>query len=228
MRLSTELARLPQEAPDAEVMRALRELRQREWCASHGAILRDGRTSKSRSAISHLADVCIRFAYERALTQFAARFGTPLRSDGSPQSLVIIAMGKLGGARAQLLLRYRSRAAVSRRTARPRGSAASSTPSSFCVCAEDGPAARGAEADGFVYRVDLRLRPFGDSGPLAMCFAAFEHYLQQHGRDWERYAYVKARAVTGSSAIASSTTKCCGRSCIAAISTSACSSRCVT
>ena len=51
--------------------------------------------------------------------------------------------------------------------------------------------------DGFVYRVDLRLRPFGDSGPVAVSFDAFEDYLQQHGRDWERYAYVKARPVFG-------------------------------
>ncbi len=51
--------------------------------------------------------------------------------------------------------------------------------------------------DGFVYRVDLRLRPFGDSGPLAVSFDAIEDYLQQHGRDWERYAYVKARPVFG-------------------------------
>jgi len=51
--------------------------------------------------------------------------------------------------------------------------------------------------DGFVHRVDMRLRPFGDSGPLVASFAAFEDYLQSHGRDWERYAYVKARALTG-------------------------------
>jgi glutamate-ammonia-ligase adenylyltransferase len=51
-------------------------------------------------------------------------------------------------------------------------------------------------ADGFVLRVDLRLRPFGDSGPLVASFAAFEDYLTRHGRDWERYAYVKARPVT--------------------------------
>ena len=50
--------------------------------------------------------------------------------------------------------------------------------------------------EGFVYRVDLRLRPFGDSGRVALSFGAFEHYLQQHGRDWERYAYVKARPIT--------------------------------
>lgn len=50
--------------------------------------------------------------------------------------------------------------------------------------------------DGFVFRVDMRLRPFGDSGPLVASFAFFEDYLQAHGRDWERYAYVKARALT--------------------------------
>ncbi|MGD9843154.1 MAG: bifunctional [glutamate--ammonia ligase]-adenylyl-L-tyrosine phosphorylase/[glutamate--ammonia-ligase] adenylyltransferase, partial [Steroidobacteraceae bacterium] len=50
--------------------------------------------------------------------------------------------------------------------------------------------------DGFVFRVDMRQRPFGDSGPLAVNFDSFETYLQQHGRDWERYAMVKARPIT--------------------------------
>jgi glutamate-ammonia-ligase adenylyltransferase len=56
--------------------------------------------------------------------------------------------------------------------------------------------------DGFVYRVDMRLRPFGDSGPLVTSFAALEDYLQQHGRDWERYAWIKARPITGIDAYA--------------------------
>ncbi|MEH6453438.1 MAG: bifunctional [glutamate--ammonia ligase]-adenylyl-L-tyrosine phosphorylase/[glutamate--ammonia-ligase] adenylyltransferase, partial [Psychromonas sp.] len=47
--------------------------------------------------------------------------------------------------------------------------------------------------DGFVYRVDMRLRPFGDSGPLVTSFASIEDYYQTHGREWERYAMVKAR-----------------------------------
>jgi glutamate-ammonia-ligase adenylyltransferase len=50
-------------------------------------------------------------------------------------------------------------------------------------------------ADGFVFRTDTRLRPFGDSGPPVVSFSALESYLLQHGRDWERYAYVKARVV---------------------------------
>ncbi|MCL7653636.1 hypothetical protein M8371_31670, partial [Klebsiella pneumoniae] len=51
--------------------------------------------------------------------------------------------------------------------------------------------------DGFVYRVDMRLRPFGDSGPLVLSFAALEDYYQEQGRDWERYAMVKARIMGG-------------------------------
>jgi glutamate-ammonia-ligase adenylyltransferase len=52
-------------------------------------------------------------------------------------------------------------------------------------------------ADGFLFRVDMRLRPFGDSGALVASFSAFEDYLQGQGRDWERYAWVKARPMTG-------------------------------
>ena len=55
-------------------------------------------------------------------------------------------------------------------------------------------------AFGVVYRVDVRLRPFGRTGALSLSLRAFEHYLQAHARDWERYAYLKARAITGSDA----------------------------
>ena len=51
--------------------------------------------------------------------------------------------------------------------------------------------------DGFVFRVDMRLRPYGDSGPLACNFAALEHYFITQGREWERYAWLKARALSG-------------------------------
>ena len=52
-------------------------------------------------------------------------------------------------------------------------------------------------ADGFCHRVDLRLRPFGASGRLALSFSAMEQYYQREGRDWERYAWIKARPVAG-------------------------------
>ena len=52
-------------------------------------------------------------------------------------------------------------------------------------------------ADGFAFRVDMRLRPWGDAGPLASSFDALENYLVLQGREWERYAWIKARALTG-------------------------------
>ena len=82
--------------------------------------------------------------------------------------------------------------------ARPRATVRSSTRSSSSASGKRVAQLLGSPTDdGFVYRVDLRLRPFGDSGPVAVSFDAFEDYLQQHGRDWERYAYVKARPVFG-------------------------------
>ncbi|HET9047535.1 MAG TPA: bifunctional [glutamate--ammonia ligase]-adenylyl-L-tyrosine phosphorylase/[glutamate--ammonia-ligase] adenylyltransferase [Chiayiivirga sp.] len=53
------------------------------------------------------------------------------------------------------------------------------------------------DAEGMVYRVDMRLRPFGQAGRLALSFAAMEQYFQREGRDWERYAWIKARPVAG-------------------------------
>src|SRR5690606_23418709 len=49
--------------------------------------------------------------------------------------------------------------------------------------------------DGFVFRVDMRLRPHGESGPLALSFVGMENYYQTQGREWERYAMIKARTV---------------------------------
>ena len=60
-----------------------------------------------------------------------------------------------------------------------------------------GERAAAATADGFVYRVDMRLRPFGDSGPLVSSLDAMENYYHAQARDWERYAMVKARAISG-------------------------------
>ena len=53
--------------------------------------------------------------------------------------------------------------------------------------------------DGFVFRVDMRLRPYGQSGPLVQNFSALEDYYTTQGRGWERFAMIKARVVTGDS-----------------------------
>lgn len=148
--------------------------------------------------LSQLADTCIRFAYAAAYTALTMRYGVPrAHGDGQQQPLVTLGMGKLGGRELNfssdidLVLLYPEEG----QTDGPRG--VDNSEFFLRLGQKMVQLLAASTADGFVYRVDLRLRPFGDSGRLALSFAAFEDYLQQHGRDWERYAYVKARAVTG-------------------------------
>ncbi|MGH8135138.1 MAG: bifunctional [glutamate--ammonia ligase]-adenylyl-L-tyrosine phosphorylase/[glutamate--ammonia-ligase] adenylyltransferase [Steroidobacteraceae bacterium] len=147
--------------------------------------------------LSDLADAAIESALAFASRSLAARYGQPHSEAGELQELVVLAMGKLGGRELNfssdidLVLLYPEPGETDGR--RP-------------IANEDYFTRLGQAlvrllnthtAEGFVFRMDLRLRPFGDSGPLVVNFGAFEEYLQKHGRDWERYAYVKARPITG-------------------------------
>jgi glutamate-ammonia-ligase adenylyltransferase len=147
--------------------------------------------------LTAFADVAINVACEFARRQLVARYGEPVSEAGVIQPLVILGMGKLGGGElnfssdVDLVLLFPEHG----ETRGPRSIANEE----FFIRLGQG-LVRMLETptpDGFVLRVDLRLRPFGDSGPLVSSFAAFEDYLPRHGRDWERYAYVKARPVTG-------------------------------
>ena len=147
--------------------------------------------------LSTLADVCIRYAYEFAYGACVQRFGTPRSGEtNEPQPMMILGMGKLGGGElnyssdVDLILLYPEEG----ETDGPRS--VDNAEFFLRVAQKLVHLLTAPTVDGFVYRVDLRLRPFGDSGRVALSFASFEHYLQQHGRDWERYAYIKARPLT--------------------------------
>jgi glutamate-ammonia-ligase adenylyltransferase len=147
--------------------------------------------------LSVLADVCVQYACQFAYALLAARYGTPRGTEsGAAQPLMILAMGKLGGRELNyssdidLILLYPEEGESD-------GSRSVDNAEFFLRLSQKMVQMLVAPTvEGFVYRVDLRLRPFGDSGRVALSFASFEHYLQQHGRDWERYAYVKARPLT--------------------------------
>ncbi|MGA7800770.1 MAG: bifunctional [glutamate--ammonia ligase]-adenylyl-L-tyrosine phosphorylase/[glutamate--ammonia-ligase] adenylyltransferase, partial [Gammaproteobacteria bacterium] len=145
--------------------------------------------------LSALADGCIAVALERIESWQRAESGIPRTADGSDQSLVVLAMGKLGARELNfssdidLIFAYPEAGqlkggmsheefftTVGRRLIQALGS---------------------ATAEGIVYRVDMRLRPYGESGPLVMSFDAMEDYYQAQGREWERYAMIKARPVAG-------------------------------
>ena len=147
-----------------------------------------------------LAEQCLQIALAALEGEFAQRFGQVRAVDGSVQRLVVFGLGKLGGGElnfssdVDLVYAY----AQDGETDGPR-----------TLAAEDHFARLGqqlaklldeATADGFCHRVDLRLRPFGNAGRVALPFAAMESYFQREGRDWERYAWQKARPVAGDEA----------------------------
>ena len=135
-------------------------------------------------------------ALEAARAGLTARYGEPRNASGAVQPLVVIAMGKLGGGElnfssdVDLVLLFPEHGETD-------GPLRISNEEFFTRLGQAlVRLLQTSTAEGFVLRVDVRLRPFGDSGPLVSSFAAFEDYLPRHGRDWERYAYVKARPLT--------------------------------
>ena len=181
---------------EAQFMRRLRIFRHRELMR---ILFRDlagwSDTQEMLADLSALADTCIRAAFLHASNAMQQRHGVPRDSKGKESTLVIVAMGKLGGGE----LNFSSDVDVVFVYSAPGetdGDRSLANEEYFRRLAQSLINLLSKKtADGFVYRVDARLRPFGDSGPLACSVGAFEDYLVQHGRDWERYAWVKARAI---------------------------------
>ncbi len=148
---------------------------------------------------SDMADVLVSLAYRWVFEHLVRKWGKPIgESTGSVQELIILGMGKLGGGE----LNYSSDIDlifVFPEKGRTEGGERSISNEEFFTKVGQllNQALNATTADGFVFRVDMRLRPFGNSGALVHSFDAFEHYYQVHGRPWERYAMVKARAMTG-------------------------------
>jgi len=146
-------------------------------------------------ALSALADRLLDAAAGYAERQLHDRYGVMRNADGAPVSMVILGMGKLGGRELNfssdidLILLFPE-------AVESDGEKCLSAPEYFMRQARHIVALLDeVTADGFAFRIDTRLRPFGESGPPVVGFAALESYLLQHGRGWERYAYVKARIV---------------------------------
>ncbi|MGA0186669.1 MAG: bifunctional [glutamate--ammonia ligase]-adenylyl-L-tyrosine phosphorylase/[glutamate--ammonia-ligase] adenylyltransferase [Burkholderiaceae bacterium] len=159
--------------------------------------------SENLSSISALAEQTIQLAYAVAAQGLAGRHGTPQDPHGQPVDLLIVGMGKLGGhelnASSDVDLIYLI----------PDDGQTTGVPledgtvgSQIDLSSFFGKVARRMSAllaeptaEGFVFRVDLRLRPNGDAGPVICSLAMLEDYLIVQGREWERYAWIKARVV---------------------------------
>src|SRR5690554_2146233 len=154
-------------------------------------------------ATSTFADVSIQGALDWLYAQACEEFGTPMGRDPvtgarAPQHLVVMGMGKLGGRELNVSSDIDLIFAFPARGETEGGRRALDNQQFFIRLGQRLiQALDQLTADGFVFRVDMRLRPYGQSGALSLSFAALETYYQDQGRDWERYAMVKARIVAG-------------------------------
>jgi [glutamine synthetase] adenylyltransferase / [glutamine synthetase]-adenylyl-L-tyrosine phosphorylase len=148
--------------------------------------------------LSELAEVCIRGALDRLHDWTCTELGTPRDPGGQPLHLVVLAMGKLGARELNLSSDIDLIFAYAHPGTVDSGTRALSNEQIFVRLGQRLIQALANQTiDGFVFRVDTRLRPFGEVGPLAMSFQAMEDYYQSQAREWERYAMIKARPVAG-------------------------------
>lgn len=189
------VGRLKPEATDDEALKQqLRRLRQ--FTLAHLA-LRDLAAEAPLTEIvegmTMLADVTTNTALRVLHRQLAAQYGEPLDSKGRPQRLMVIGMGKLGGRELNVSsdVDYIFIYPEDGETAGPKKI------DNFDFFTRLGKRLIGAlgeiTGDGQVFRVDMRLRPNGDSGPLVCSIDALENYFITQGREWERYAWIKGR-----------------------------------
>ncbi len=187
----------PDEAVDAFAIR----LRQFRRLCSVALILRDlagiDAVADTLRLSSRVAEICITSALAQAEAQLVQRFGLPRSHEGVLQQLVVIAMGKLGGGElnfssdVDLILAFPESGSSD-------GARSLDNEEYFTRLGQRLAQLLGDVSDeGLVLRVDYRLRPYGSSGRVALSFNAMEQYYQREGRDWERYAWIKARPVAG-------------------------------
>ena len=153
--------------------------------------------SETLNDLTELAEVCIQFTLDYYYQQACERKGIPIAKDGSVINIVVLGMGKLGAwelnysSDIDLIFAYAEDGVLSDRKATSYGEFFSR------ICRNLVKALDEITVDGFVFRTDIRLRPFGDSGPIIMTFDGMENYYLTQAREWERYAMIKARQVAG-------------------------------
>lgn len=184
-----------------ELFSSLRQFRAEQMTALAWRDLTHQQTiEQSLLQMSLLADTLILAAYEWLYNSLVKRYGTPQGPIG-PQPMLILGMGKLGGKELNfssdidLIFSYPHKG----ETDHPRKPIENQQ--FFTKLAQKLIAALNKiTPEGQVFRVDMRLRPFGESGPLVAHFGALEDYYQEQGRQWERYAMIKARVLNPASA----------------------------
>jgi glutamate-ammonia-ligase adenylyltransferase len=199
----------------ATALTRLREFRQREMLRIATRDLAGmGSVAEVIREISDVADLCISSVYRLLRKQFARRFGEPFHLDvegcWQPTEFCVFGMGKLGGQElnyssdVDLIFVYSEEGHVFREPPKPGSRARGLSNHQFFQRLIENLVEELTHltAEGFLYRVDLRLRPEGDTGPLARSLAGYENYYSQWGQTWERMMLIKARCVAGDASLA--------------------------
>ncbi len=221
-RWGAELALLPPGTPDAAAIDALVDrlradgrtlasaLRVARQLVLERLVVRDveqdAPLSEITAAMTALAEVALERALAAARADEDARSGAPRAADGNAIDFWIVGMGKLGARElnvsSDIDLIY-----VCEDDGQTDGAAVRSAQEYFAAVARRLYALIGdTTEDGFVFRVDLALRPNGNSGPPVVSLAMLEEYFLVQGREWERFAWLKSRVVAPSAAVASGRT----------------------
>jgi [glutamine synthetase] adenylyltransferase / [glutamine synthetase]-adenylyl-L-tyrosine phosphorylase len=183
---------------DEQLMVALRQIRHREmvriiWRDMSGWATLD----ETLLDVSNLADACIAEASAFAYQDQVNRLGQPCSDSGEKQPFVVVGMGKLGAfelnfsSDVDLIFAFPQTGETQAESPVPNVTFFHKVGQQLIKLLDT------TTEHGFVFRVDVRLRPFGESGPLVMSFDALESYYQGSAREWERYAMVKARVIVG-------------------------------
>ena len=183
---------------EPDLHQRLRQIRRREMVRIIWRdLVRSAALTETLEDLSALADAVVQQTLDLLYGWAVQTMGVPLSMSGEQQYLLILGMGKLGARELNLssdidlIFAYPEQGEVEG----PRN--LSNEQFFIRLCQQLIKALSVQTADGFVFRVDARLRPFGDAGPLAICFEAMEDYYATHARSWERYAMIKARVVAG-------------------------------
>ena len=183
---------------EADLMKQLRHFRRRALVRIAWRDLAGwADLSETLMDLSLLADACIQFALAYLYQQACDLRGTPVLADGSPQQIVILGMGKLGAyelnysSDIDLIFAYPEEGEL------PDRKQTSYSEFFTRLCQKLVKTLDDITVDGFVFRTDIRLRPFGDSGAVILSFDGMENYYLTQAREWERYAMIKARQVAG-------------------------------
>ena len=187
------------QADDEGLSKQLRVFRRREMLR---IVWRDiagwSELMETTGDLSFMAEACIDYALSNLYQWQCEELGTPVNEEGTVQQLVVLGMGKLGAwelnvsSDIDLIFAYPEDGYVKDSPKELTNSEFFSRLGKKLIQSLDQ-----QTADGFVFRVDMRLRPFGAGGPLVSSFNSFENYYLVHGRSWERYAMVKVRVVAG-------------------------------